>query len=532
MQNTVAPDPGKPPTRAGSKRGFEPDSNFLRRTPAEDSFDSDMNPPTAGSNAPVAVTIPNESQVKQAEQFNICVPATQAAKTSDARSTTQLNDFLKHSFDPDATRLAGVVGWCDKISGTLEGLLSSFANEHPKEGNYLRSWLSLGVGNVIQGKLEPPSRTKDTEMNHLEPVPGATANTKRPTKPTYAAALAAGNEPDSKRRVIHATPPRNQGDNDRRVMLRLAEEHPIRKMEAFCIREKVRATVRDPALVLDVWHVNSGITILTPSPAKAAQLLQDSARIKADLGADKVEQQENWTTFVLGPIIKRQQGLTGIVDVTEDMVMTELCAATQDKIPIQGVFWTQRTASPHLLEGFARVCVKTQQASQFPSRLRLFGRPVTINRIKAKPTIHHCTRCHGFHHERNCPRFCKCPKCGESEHAGQPCSRPERCLNCRGPYPSDHARCPARPKIINGRVTSPGKKALRAIRVQGGRDYAAAHPKDQGDNDASPSSPTPSPAHTQAEAPMSDSQDSSNAYAPLATASPAGATDHTPINMW
>lgn len=526
MSNPPAPDPGKTsPVTAGVKRPYEADTtSFLRPSTVDRSCDSEICAPGASNEPPDAsATNLDFNMSDDVTQSDFRIPSTQEEEPAHGVAATNLNEFLKQSSDPETARLADVVCWCDKISGTLHEILTPFSASHPKEGDFLRSWLSVGVGRIIQGKTDTVPQNSQTSSQPSSDEAKNTGHSK-PSKKSYAAAaLATGSEPDEKRRVLKATPPRKQGDNDRRVMIRLAANHPARAMEAYAVREKIRTLVKDPKLVVDVWHVNSGVTILTPSPAKAAQVLQDSDKLKTELTAEKVEQQDNWTTHVIGPVMKRQKSWDTILDVTEDMVKAELEAATEDKIPIQALCWTKRTADPHLAEGYIRACVKTSHSGHFPSRLRLFGRPVSVLRIKAKPTVHHCTRCHGFHHERTCARLRKCGKCGESDHADAPCSKPDRCLNCRGPYPSDHAHCPAAPKVISGKLVTPPKRELRAIRTQGGREYLIKYPKAQNDESSNQT-------QTVGNAESANVMNRSNNYDILATPEHGAATDNTAIH--
>lgn len=477
MSSSHATDPVIPSPLAGAKRAFQPD------------IDSPFRQQRHIGNGE---EIPNTGVTNQSDQSQTASNPPSAPPVGTAPTNATVDAFLQHTADPDTANLAKVLGWCDKVSTTMDNLVNSFINEHPTEGNFMRSWISIGIGRVIQGRMTEAAPQVGRAVNAPTPRTHGKKDDKQLKAATYAEVIGTGSssskpEPDAKRRVMKASPPRNQGDNDRRVMIRFSDESPVRQMEAYTIRERIRASVQHPDIVQDAWHVKSGVAVLTPSPAKAAELLQDGFKLKVELGAQAVEQQDNWTTFVVGPISKRQIGLNSMEDVTQEMVKNEVYTATPKKIAIQACTWTRRTESPHLAEGYARVCLKTPQAHLFPPRLRLFGRPVTVNRIKAKPTVSQCSRCHGFHNARNCARPAKCLKCGAIDHPGDACPRPERCLNCRGPYPSDHAECPARPKYVGGNLSSPTRRMLRAIRRSGGHEYALKHPRQ--DSGAQPDSP-------------------------------------------
>ncbi|POS82851.1 hypothetical protein EPUL_004811, partial [Erysiphe pulchra] len=147
-------------------------------------------------------------------------------------------------------------------------------------------------------------------------------------------------------------------------------------------------------------------------------------------GEATVERQETWKTFVIGPIPKTIRDLDGIHNTMEGPLQEELAFNEE----------------PY---GYIRICVPEIRADKFPSRLRIFGEAVSVQRIRQRNEITVCDKCFGFHATRVCARSKKCGTCGADAHNGT-CPFGPRCLNCRGPHSSNDVSCPARPRRSNG----------------------------------------------------------------------------------
>ncbi|POS87820.1 hypothetical protein EPUL_000750, partial [Erysiphe pulchra] len=132
---------------------------------------------------------------------------------------------------------------------------------------------------------------------------------------------------DTDSRAMRA--PQGKSKEDRRVMIRLGPEHKARKAGVFELRQKIKELVSENPLL---------------------------------------ERQEKWTTFIIGPIPKRVRCLDGMQDPIEGLLQEEL--ATNDK--------------PH---GNILICVPEAKANKFPSRLRIFGEVVSIQRIRQRQQV-------------------------------------------------------------------------------------------------------------------------------------------------
>lgn len=401
------------------------------------------------------------------------------AREKSSASPSDLSSLLRQSGDSEATQYGELVVACNDLSATINQSINKMDKSHSHQATFLRAWLATGVARVLQNRLDDHSAPA---ASSTAPAHSSLAN--KPEKPnahtaqkaTYATAAASAvqSEPAHKKQITKASPPRDQGKNDRRVMVRLSDDHPARSADPYTLRLKARAATKHADIVQDVWPVPSGLTIMTPSPAKAAQLLEDAESIRIALAAASVERQESWSTFVVGPIAKTQNKLFESTKVTMEDIRSEL-AMVEDRMAVTNVSWTKKSEATQLHDGFVRVCVRSHEAHKFPSRLRLFGRPVSVQLIKKKPTVASCSRCFGFHHERNCPRLQRCSNCGEHAHE-EKCTKPARCVNCRGPHASTCSDCPARPRVVNGQVTRVKKQQLKSIRSAQGQAFAALHP--------------------------------------------------------
>lgn len=270
-------------------------------------------------------------------------------------------------------------------------------------------------------------------------------------------------------------PPQGQGYEDRRVMIRLDKDHESRKTEPFLLRQQIQQLLPDPSFVCDAWQAPSGITILAPTPAKAAAILQYKDVIARRFGNAIVERQESWATFIVGPVPKLVTTMDGTEDPVDGLLLQEPgFASIRDDMPIRQVAWTNRSKKSIDDNGYIRIHVPQHKAHKFPIRMQLFGIAVGIQRIRDRKPIPTCDKCHGFHSTRVCARKFMCNLCGAERHEG-PCSQPRRCLNCRGPHDSLSALCPARPQRKNGIIARLSSAQLRQIRKAGHNEFLKAH---------------------------------------------------------
>ncbi|KHJ33039.1 putative effector protein [Erysiphe necator] len=259
-------------------------------------------------------------------------------------------------------------------------------------------------------------------------------------------------------------------------MIRLEHDHEARKTKPFLLRQQLQSLLPNPSLVADAMQVPSGIAILAPTPAKAAEILQYKDDIERRFGKAVVERQESWTTFIVGPLPKQVTTMDEKEDPLDGLILQEPgLASIRDEIPIKRIAWKNRSKESSDLLGQVRIHIPKTKAHKFPKKLQLFGFAVGIQRIQDRKPIPTCEKCHGFHSTRTCARQPMCKMCGTESHEGS-CAHPIRCLNCRGPHESTSISCPARSCRKNGAIVRPSGAQLRHIRIVGRREFIKAHP--------------------------------------------------------
>ncbi|KAI0997396.1 hypothetical protein K3495_g10789 [Podosphaera aphanis] len=130
---------------------------------------------------------------------------------------------------------------------------------------------------------------------------------------------------------------------------------------------------------VDGWQFPSGIAVLALTPAKAAIILRYKEAIAARFGNAKVERQEAWTTFVVGPLPKKISTLDGVVDLIDGLIQAEpSIAAIKDSMLIHQIAWNRRSSESTSPTGFIRIHIPETKAYKFPSRLQLFEQAMNV----------------------------------------------------------------------------------------------------------------------------------------------------------
>ena len=215
----------------------------------------------------------------------------------------------------------------------------------------------------------------------------------------------------------------------------------------------------------------SGLALVARTPTLLHQILQDTEKIKLALGADNVEQQEKWASYLLTPIPRHTYHI-GKIEITPELLQQEINLAT-GITPCRAV-WTRQSLNSSESEGTVLVSLTATKARSWPGRLRLFGQAVSVQPLQSKPRITICDNCFGFHHTRNCARLPRCTGCGSSRHEGN-CKSPPGCLNCCGPHKATDPKCAACPTRRNRALIKPSKKQLQAIRANGSAAWHLLH---------------------------------------------------------
>ena len=373
-----------------------------------------------------------------------------------APACSPLRDIAATSASVSALKTANFHQQAIQLASELDTLIGPLLKAHP----VLSRQLAKDLAHAFQTAL---GQTQATNAKH----PHYPRDEGKSLPKTYAEA--ASPSPDTgpspqKQQKKNFRPPLQQEKEDAQIMVRLPAGHPIRSEPAQAVRAKVNSLTKAESPVKDVHHVASGLALVAKTPAKAAEILQNKEKIKNALGADKVEQQEKWVSFLLAPIPCRIFDYQGKDVVTEVILQQEINLAT-DITPCR-VVWTCRSLETLEPNGTVIVSMTSAKARAWPGRLRLFGQAVSVQPLRPKLRVATCDNCYGFHHSRNCARPSKCSACGNQRHNSN-CKTFPRCLNCCGPHNATDLNCLARPSRRNGALIKPTSKQLQAIRASG-----------------------------------------------------------------
>lgn len=386
--------------------------------------------------------------------------------------------------ETDNSTTAHIAQFTTAVMHLIRAPLAELEQSEPAWGSAFRNFFGQLAGRAMMGFPPPPDISA---IFNIPPTPTASPPL-RPSVPSGPTQESWANKAQRGAHLPQQTrppppPPKLQSKEDKRVMIRIDKDHPIRQEDPYTIRQKLGQILKNDKVAKDVWAVPSGFTVLANTPAQAAMIIAHASEIENTIGSAKVERQEKWTTFVVGPIPKRIQTIDGIVDpVAEGHVLAEL-QLVRDNMPIRRLEWTRR-AQVASDEGFVRVCVPSSKAALFPPNLRIFSRPVRVQRVREQSPTSQCGRCFGFHPERLCARDLRCAHCGKQDRHID-CPNLAKCINCCGPHAATDTTCPARPQHRNGQLIRPTKNELRAIRTAGGQASAKRDAQAQREKEAS-----------------------------------------------
>ncbi|KAF5498164.1 hypothetical protein CGCA056_v014991 [Colletotrichum aenigma] len=241
---------------------------------------------------------------------------------------------------------------------------------------------------------------------------------------------------------------------DLRVFARIPEEGltAARKHTPFALRRKVcQALSLQLADIPHIYHITTSYSLRPLNKQVQQALLTNKQKLADSLGAYKVKSPTKWFTYVVPRCPAKMWTLEGDT--------LDLAALVEDEV-------------------LAQTGLKPTQAQQ--SRLG--------------PLCGNCSRPSG-------------------SHETWPCTARPKCANCASPFQANHKDCPARPLVVNGSPTLPGRKELSWIRKAGQKAYEALYQSSQAGSQAtcnqqpssSLTSPQPSSKRPRAPTPTQDS---------------------------
>ncbi|POS82439.1 hypothetical protein EPUL_005781 [Erysiphe pulchra] len=249
--------------------------------------------------------------------------------------------------------------------------------------------------------------------------------------------------------------------SDKRLFVRLPQEHEWRKLSPAGIREVIVKKLHiSPSLIGRIKPVHSGFALSPCSPEASEEIIKAGNGLF--LSGAKLETATNWASVLVPTVpasIKMEQGL---VEVSKSMLADEIervCSVRPAHLKLYG---GNKPESPH----------RTWLAyfSKAPrGGFRVFDESGIVRPYKKQQPLEFCKRCNGHHPSKNCSRAPSCANCGSTNHTADICMAATKCRNCGGPHRADSRRCLARPT----RSGAPSKEQMKTYRRMGEREYHA-----------------------------------------------------------
>ena len=250
--------------------------------------------------------------------------------------------------------------------------------------------------------------------------------------------------------------PGTHSDDDRRLFMRLPEDHAYRQLTA----PEARASIASE-LDLEITDIPRALPVKTGWALQGKD--EDVRQTIITKGRAKgwtIEESTVWYSYAVADVPKLLRTHNGVKPALE-VLPQEIEGTTGRK--------AQNIRPSHHLNDNAdlqNLIVSFTEPVKSGFRL-LSSKPA--RRIEKRVKITQCENCLNFHDGRDCVRAAKCKNCGKEPHGE--CTIPTRCANCRGPHSYNDLSCQARPKEINGKIQRPSYKQLAALRQLGENSY-------------------------------------------------------------
>ena len=280
---------------------------------------------------------------------------------------------------------------------------------------------------------------------------------------------------------------------DDRIFIRVPPDHEWKKMSAIGAKQElVRKLKLNGNELTDFRAVRSGFAFRTRNQDTRAHILATGpTNTDANL---KFEEARIWKTFIVRQVEKFYRDATG-THPTDALVAGEAQAAANATRP------PVACRKANFGDTKDTCCYYISFDEELKDGFRLFGNSAQAETYIEKPKVIQCTRCLGFHGERNCTRTERCINCGKpaaSHQSGDAtnCASPSQCANCRGAHKADSMGCHARPVVKNGALSHPNKNQRARIRELGQKEFEKLNPPNKAPDKnlmAPASTPTPAP---------------------------------------
>lgn len=300
---------------------------------------------------------------------------------------------------------------------------------------------------------------KTVQNQHLTPLPA-------PAGPhSYATAFKASNPETKTTKKAHTAP--SKPERPLRLFLRLPAEHPARHASPHAALQKLRSSL-DPvvtATIKEIQHIPTGLAIGPKDTQSAQILLNKKEEIQQIIQGSNAEAEQKWAIFVIPGATKQYTGYEGSAVTVSEKAAKEEFELQTGTSPLKLHWSRKRHVSNTDNSATIILAVPEGAASRIPRWIHFFGKNLRVVRKFINPKVHQCARCWDYHNPRSCTRRPKCRLCGDKDHTEEDHKgSTQRCANCLGPAPADHAQCHVRPSIKQGVLVRVPKTQVAAIR--------------------------------------------------------------------
>ena len=367
----------------------------------------------------------------------------------------ELQEHVAVAFQARCSKLKSLKDDLAKLTAWLSKISTQWDNSGLPEAK--------GIGSEVHGFVKHLSQKlagdtpKGEASSHPSQTPRSYADATRATPSTPSAAT-----PQAKSPIPTSKPPR--------IFLRLPADHQARTASPHATLALLRQLpdLQIASGIKEVQRVPSGLALHSLGLAETAQIFSRKSTIESAIPGATAEIEQEWEAYAIPNVPWNYRTYTGeLSPIDGDSVKEEFTRQTglqpyrfyaPGKNPDSNTFIMMLPKDP---------------VHKVPSRVTLFGQPVTVKFKPRQARVTQCRHCWGYHNPLKCTRKPRCRICGASDHQedGHQARHPPqpRCTNCLGKHPADQLDCPLRPSLHQGVLRRPTKIQARALRRAGSR---------------------------------------------------------------
>lgn len=255
---------------------------------------------------------------------------------------------------------------------------------------------------------------------------------------------------------------------DDRILVRLADDSPMRDQDAWPLTNKLRLVNSQITTNLhSIARTKTGFAITPRGRDGRAILMSQSEVIKKFFGAGaEFEFAQASDSLAVGPIRRWIRAGSTREEVSPKLIEMSFQEAT-GITPLHVAFVDGCEHGNSAEVTFVVDIPATGRRP--PTSIRMGPYQVPAKLLPREQKRPQCTNCYDWHKEEECPRAPHCRLCGstthETLHHTSCCEEahhcPDECLHCGGPHPADAAECPLRPRRGAPPINAAERRAIR-----------------------------------------------------------------------